>query len=484
MNIRLFFFTLIILKVLSLPLYSSNNNVGCKVSATEGSSVPLSLIIALRNEIQKHGLLDINQHRKKFDNNVNIQLDFPVKTFQHYALVVGIKVNEQVKKDLVLIPRQDLENVIKESCEQIIKSVLIETNIIDGVHLNKDLAKNIKYIDKKKDLLRIDVLEKGKNPHEYSRLNKLNKNKTLKKEHEVSDKSNIHYNYRSKSLFQRLLAISHEQSIKHNSYPKVNSSGLTSLLPQIGLEEYWVNPDKEINLQFHTSYTDEDFSYQFGDYDLQSKGEYTQAKLLISKRISNYTLGFTMNSGLRKSKYTLTSRTAPVRNIYDNFDFALGDVSLYADVQLPPSILPLTTSLIVKLPTGSKKDLMSVDSTDVTFGINTSFYHFDYQLNYTIVGTTDFLNLQQDSGVDNYMSFAMGKSFKWLRLPSSQLSVALYVSENPLEHLIQIENVNQLIISAGTKYTREFKNSHYNIEASVGLTDTAPNFSIGFSVDY
>jgi len=457
--------------------------IGCQLEIHQSTKLPKELFNTLKNVIIEDNHLDIVSHRGKYIQKVLIKLKFPVKVGQHFGLLVDFKTDQSGLKQLVLIPKKGLLEVKNEIAQAIVNTLMIEYGDLEGKSLNKNILLNIRPIYKTKEKLDIQFLNKNSNnKHFYSKLKQSKVKTILKRNNEFSNKSNIRFNSPSKSLLERLVSFANKKDFNKSSFARISSSGLASLLPQLSLNEYKIHNDMNYKCALKISHQSEDYNHDFGTYLFESKGDLVLANLLFSRKISLFTFGLNINAGKRDSVYTFNSTTNPIKLIYSGFSYAIGDTSLYGSIDLPIGKLPFEPFINLKVPTGDKKQLMSVGSTDLSLGYQSSLFTLDYQLAYTIVGSTDYLNFKLDKDVRNYFSMSVGKSLTITRYPDYMLSFVFYGSQSPLDRLNNIIGEDRYQISLGSKISKSFSSSTIEFETSIGLTDSTPDMSIGFGI--
>ena len=477
---------LIFILLCSSNLFSEiSSKIGCELEIHDNSSILVEIRETLRNHILEEKQLDIIRHRKSYSKKASIGLNFPVKAGQYYGLLVNFKTHKTETRQLVLLPKKGLLEVKKEIAETIVNTLLIEYGAAEGEPLNKNISFNIRPIYKMKEKLDIQFLNKNSNnSHFYSKLIS-NKQKTvLKRNNELSNKSNIRFNNPSKSFLERFILLAKKKNLNQSSYAMISSSGLTSLLPQHSLQSYKTNEGKEFKCSLNLSHKTEDYKYNFGSYTFESKGDLVLSNLLLAKKVSLFTLGLSVSAGKRDSVYSFNSTTTPIKLIYSGFGYAMGDLNVYGSINLPLAQLPFEPFISIKLPTGDKSQIMSVGSTDLSLGYQSTLFTVDYQLAYTIVGKTDYLNLNQDKDIKNYFSLSVGKSVSHMNYPDYLLSFALYASQSPLYQLNDIAGSDQYQVSLGTKLSKSFSEATLQFETSLGLTESTPDTSFAIGITF
>ncbi len=285
-------------------------------------------------------------------------------------------------------------------------------------------------------------------------------------------------------------------SVSH-AYPSLRLSGIQglSLHPSI---QFVKEKDNKYGLNFNFDFSQTSENYKGSDSRvfLENRGKLYGVDFKISKTYKkNIKFNCKVKTGAHDSSIGLSRVNGSLaQSFYDSkkTSYALSDIELGASYQvdyLGFEILPFT---IVKIATGSKKDVLSTGSEDYSAGLSIR-YIFENNLSmvaqasYNMIGKMEFqksginsLNLKDGFTASLGINSPINKENK-----HGSLAAAIYYSENPFRVSSNIRQMKDDFFTIGFLYDSDKKASlNYTLGINFGLSDSAPNSSIGLSFLY
>jgi hypothetical protein len=142
----------------------------------------------------------------------------------------------------------------------------------------------------------------------------------------------------------------------------------------------------------------------------------------------------------------------------------------------------------VKIPTGDKENLLGSGHADFGLSIGTEYitglWHYSSKMSFTRVGELDVFDTNQaELDIRNYASINLGVAREFRSPHHESFSIVLNYAQNPLR-----SNSNELaddIISLGSLWEKNvYKEINFLLDTSVGLSDSAPDFSMLASLKF
>ena len=140
----------------------------------------------------------------------------------------------------------------------------------------------------------------------------------------------------------------------------------------------------------------------------------------------------------------------------------------------------------VKMPTGKKENLLGSGHADFGLSFGTEYikglWHASTKFSFTRVGELNIFDVNQaELDTKNVASANFGIARRFQSRHNESLAVVLNISDNPLKS--NSSDLDEKIVSIASLWEkRVYKDINMFFEPSMGLSDSAPDFSLSFSV--
>lgn len=270
-------------------------------------------------------------------------------------------------------------------------------------------------------------------------------------------------------------------------YPVFRLSGLQGLgfVPTIrGLKSAYQG---KFNFEFDASYVTENYGGTDGRYVYHVSGGLYRKHLRMNYWIEENT-EFTarFSSGMHDADIALTELPTNALLRSKTLHYNLSDLLLGVRHVYTFKNSFLTPEMIILLPLSGRGDVLTSGNPDSSIGLEwlRAYPVLDLaaKINYTLFGDLDvFRPSVGEWDMQGVVSFSVAAA-----RPIHDVyytSVALNYSQNPLRDRTDIKALSGDIVTLGSALHYEFnKKTDGTIDMSAGLTDAAPDFSIGLSL--
>ena len=136
----------------------------------------------------------------------------------------------------------------------------------------------------------------------------------------------------------------------------------------------------------------------------------------------------------------------------------------------------------VKIPTGDKKNLLGSGHADFGLSLGTEYvkglWHYSSKVSFTRVGELDVFDKNQaELDIRNFASMNLGIAREFQSPYNESFAIVLNYAYNPLRS--NSNDLSEDIISLGSLWEkRVYKEINLLVDASFGLSETAPSFSM------
>lgn len=477
-------------------------DVGVKLNVYPSAQIPSDFLFLLKENITEVNELFLIEHRRRYEESMEVDLNFPFLLYDQYSLKVELYSSKGTHRTLHIVPQNKLESNQREIIHFIVKTILIEAGIKKGKRLGRNTLDNIHFFPKTKGDLSLNIIGKG---HEYAVIKETDSKdmfrkdeyETLREEHSIKKRyKTIDYQNetsyttnRDKNILNKIpylgplfLNVSEDKV----SYSESFNTGLASLSTELNLNEFKLPKGKTEKKSLSIAFSNEDHSFRYGIRNVKIDGTLYRAKFSYSRSLYGLTLGASIKTLGRDSQ--LSSFQPPLIRNYTSHSIesdviSLSNFNLHASKKLNTQVGTYNPFVTIKLGIGEVGDLQSSESTDFSLGLYSTYAGLDYQIAYTINGSQEPANLVSGNDIINTFSLSVGKAYQIRGLNDYIFSHVFYFSQNPYQDRIQDSSYDN-IMQLGTQVSYDLGLQVIKFNINLGLSDAAPDFSLGLSADF
>jgi hypothetical protein len=274
-------------------------------------------------------------------------------------------------------------------------------------------------------------------------------------------------------------------------FPRFLTSGPISLVytPSLGLAE--TDPRDRFVVDFSTSYSAEEYQGEVVKSLTQYKwsGTFTRYHLSASTRLWQK-LGLILETGMGSHdsdiQLDVSSPTAPGGTTFlPNGKVGLGmlDTSITFNYLMESRHGLFRPHATIKLPTGSKRDLLSSGEADISLGASMEWsvdnWHLKGMASFTRAGDILIMDSAQAPVKSNgylYAALGIGRTLDIWR--GERVAASLNFMENPLGRLSDLDDLDDELLSLNASIEKDFsKTGSVRLEGSFGLSNSTPDGS-------
>lgn len=267
-------------------------------------------------------------------------------------------------------------------------------------------------------------------------------------------------------------------------FPLAGFQGLT-LTPAIS---DFLEVDKKLKVEIDTFFAKENFSGTDGSFISEYDGYLFKQNISISKIFKKnrqfgirFSHGFHNDVDLQFGDKTLGNECG-CQSSTSEIDYGAADVILefgknyfYDNRMTKPFVQ-------IKIPVGNDIDLMSTGSFDFSLGvvnlIPIDIYLIAAQISYTFAGDMDIFPAKANQKLEDHLNVNLGVSRPMGE--NKALALALNYSQNPMRKMTDISAVSDGILNA----TLSLEYKKISLDGSIGLSESAPDFSVGLRIKF